>query len=244
MLPRVIWDFGLLRIHTFGLTVAAGIIIGSYLTLILARKAKIESDIILNTVLYGSIAGVVGARLVFVLLNLSWYLANPGDVFLIQAGGLSLHGGLLGGLLVVIYQSMKKRVGFWRLLDLLAPGTALAIAIGRIGCDLVGVPTELPWGIIYEGVRVHPIQIYSFLFNLTLFFYLWQKSKDNLNRGAIFLRFTVLYSIFRFFIEYMRGGYQFWGVLTAGQITSLGLIIISVISYRYLLRNYLEEEEY
>jgi len=226
MLPRVLFDLGLIKIYTFGLTVAVGIILGGYFSLRLAKKRLSSYDVIIDTILYGLIAGIIGARLVYILLNISNYLANPVHIIHIEAGGMSLHGGLLGGLLVVIYQSIKYHISVWKLLDILVPGTALAIAIGRIGCDIFGIPTELPWGIYYQGIKVHPVQAYSFIFNMGLFYYLWHKSKENLFKGAIFLRFIVIYSTFRYFLEYIRGGYQVWGLFTAGQIVSIILVFV------------------
>jgi phosphatidylglycerol:prolipoprotein diacylglycerol transferase len=89
----------------------------------------------------------------------------------------------------------------------------------------------LPWGVYYQGVKVHPVQAYTFIFNLGLFYYLWHKSKEKIFKGAIFLRFIIIYSVFRFFLEYVRGGYLIWGLFTAGQITSIALVFIGVLVY-------------
>ncbi|MTI61819.1 MAG: prolipoprotein diacylglyceryl transferase [Firmicutes bacterium] len=236
MLPRILFDLGFIKIYTFGFTVAMGIVLGTYFSLRLVKQKGLSKELIIDTLLYGFIAGIIGARLIYVLLNLSEYLAEPTKIIHIEAGGMSLHGGLLGGLLVVIYQGIKNKVSIWDILDVLSPGIALAIAIGRIGCDLYGIPTELPWGIYYQGVKVHPIQAYSFIFNLGLFYYLWRKSKENIFKGAVFLRFIIVYSVFRFFLEYVRGGDFIWELFNAGQITSMALILLAGLIYWNSLR--------
>ncbi len=237
MLPRVLFDLGFIKIYTFGFTVAIGIVLGTYFSLRLAKEKELSKELIIDTLLYGFIAGIVGARFIYVILNLSEYLSEPARIIHIEAGGMSLHGGLLGGMLVVIYQGIKNKVSIWDILDVLSPGTALAIAIGRIGCDLYGIPTNVPWGIYYQGIKVHPIQAYSFLFNLGLFYYLWHKSKDNIFKGAVFLKFIIIYSVFRFFLEYVRGGDFIWDLFNAGQITSIALMLIAGLLYWNSSRN-------
>jgi len=101
MLPRVLFDLGFIKIYTFGFMVAVGIIIGGYFSLRLARDKGIPLNLVIDTIFYGLIAGIMGARFVFVLLNLQEYLTEPRHIIHIQAGGMSLHGGLLGGMLVV-----------------------------------------------------------------------------------------------------------------------------------------------
>jgi phosphatidylglycerol:prolipoprotein diacylglycerol transferase len=152
ILPRI--HLGPLAVSPHGIGIAAGYLIGAQL---LVRRARArggppETDL-WNALFYALLGAVVGARVGYVLGHLSEVTdagADPLGVFKVWEGGISLLGGITGGILAALPYIRRRRMGFWRSMDLAVPGMALGIVVGRIG-DLVigdhlGRPTSLPWG--------------------------------------------------------------------------------------------------
>lgn len=160
-------------------------------------------------ILFGALlGGLIGSRLGSALfVYQEYYSKHILDILIPQVGGKTLVGGLIGGYLGVIIA--KKILKFNRSTgDLFAPGLAIAIAIGRIGCFLngccYGVPTNLPWGVVIKGIARHPTQIYESIFCFALFIYLWSIRKAISKEGVLFKLFLLWYAFFRFWIEFLR----------------------------------------
>jgi phosphatidylglycerol:prolipoprotein diacylglycerol transferase len=221
-------------VQTWGTIVAIGIIIALSLMFRKAMEKKLfEKSQILIT--YFMISAIIGGRIAYILVNPNEF-STLGSLFEIWKGGIISYGVLLGGIFgVIIYKitSKAKNADIKNILDLMAPYFVLAIAIGRIGCFLrgccFGIPTTLPWGIIYgpgsEAFKaglagaVHPTQIYHAILDFLIFFALLKvnKKKDNLQakgieskfkffskKGSTFLLFLMLYSMERFFVDFLR----------------------------------------
>ena len=126
----------------------------------------------------------------------------------IREGGLAIHGGVIAGIIVGYLFTKKKNLNFWQIADIVAPSLILGQAIGRwgnyINKEAYGTPTDLPWGILVDGVKVHPTFLYESLWNFGIFFFLMlYKNKKKFN-GEVFYLYAILYSIGRFFIEGLR----------------------------------------
>jgi phosphatidylglycerol:prolipoprotein diacylglycerol transferase len=152
IVPRI--DLGPLAISPHGIGIAAGYLLGAH---IMVRRARArggpdEADL-WNVVLYALVGAIVGARTGYVAGHLAQVTdggSDPLGVFKVWEGGISLLGGITGGILGALPYVLRKRMGFWRTMDLVIPGLALGIVVGRIG-DLVigdhlGTPTAAPWG--------------------------------------------------------------------------------------------------
>ena len=163
------------------------------------------------------VGAVVGARLVSALLSWDYFAGHPERLLRVWEGGLSFHGGLIGGWIAGSILVVRRKLGYGRIVDLAAPAIALGYAITRVGCFLnaccYGVPTDLPWGVCFhelgavEGaIPRHPAQLYAAGINLAIFFLLgW--IKPHLRRsGHLGLVYLLLYSAYRFGIEYLRRG--------------------------------------
>ncbi len=161
-------------------------------------------------ILFGSLlGGLIGSKLrstVFVYHQ--YFTHHPYDILVPQVGGKTLVGGLIGGYIGTVIA--KKIVKFERSTgDLFAPGLALGIAIGRVGCLLNGCcygrPTNFSWGIEAHGKLVHPTQIYEAIFCFALFIVLWRVRKRIVKDGRLFKLFLLSYCFFRFWVEFLRG---------------------------------------
>ena len=134
---KPLFSFGPFTIHFFGLMIAIGAIAGILLFIREAKRRNMNHKLLLDGVMYSLFGGILGARIFFILFyNPSFYFANPMEVFFIQNGGLSIHGGIIGGVLVGYLFLKKHKLPIWQTLDVVAPSLILAQGISRIGCDV------------------------------------------------------------------------------------------------------------
>ena len=182
--------------------------------------------------------GVIGARLYYVIFQWDYYRENPGEILAIRNGGLAIYGGILAGLLATYIFSRIKKIKFMTILDCLAPAVPLAQAIGRwgnfINGEAHGGPTDLPWGIMVDGIKVHPTFLYESLLDFFIFIVLYFfVSKRQKFEGQLFTLYLIIYGCGRFFIEAMRTDSLYFGPFRVSQLLSLILVVIGLIIYFY-----------
>ena len=164
IIPRI--NLGSLAISPHGIGIALGYLAGAQLMIRRARKfgGPTEPDI-WNCLFYALLGAIVGARVGYVLEHFSEVTSDGSDllgVFKIWEGGISLLGGITGAILAALPYMFRHNMGFWRTMDLAAPGLALGIVIGRIGDlmigDHLGKPTSFPlgWRCLGESGGVQP----------------------------------------------------------------------------------------
>jgi phosphatidylglycerol:prolipoprotein diacylglycerol transferase len=190
------------------------------------------------------LVSLVGARLLYVLLNIQQFVTHPVAILQLWLGGLSIHGAMVAGLLYTWWFCRRRGLRFLAFGDLLARGFALGYAIGRIGCFLNGCcyghACDLPWAVSFhaDGDRwattplSHPTQLYATVMNLAWFGLLHWRSRCPHREGELFLLYLVLYSVYRFIDEQFRKGATAevlaWG-LTQAQVASL--LALPVVLY-------------
>ncbi len=182
--------------------------------------------------------GVIGARLYYVIFQWDYYRENPGEILAIRNGGLAIYGGILAGLLATYIFSRVKKIKFMTILDCLAPAVPLAQAIGRwgnfINGEAHGGPTDLPWAIMVDGIKVHPTFLYESLLDFFIFMLLYFfVSKRQKFKGQLFTLYLIIYGCGRFFIEAMRTDSLYFGPFRVSQLLSLILVVIGLIIYFY-----------
>lgn len=169
--------FGM-EIRWYGIIMACAIITAVLLAMRNARKMGLSEDVIADIALWGIPGGVIGARLYYVIFEWSSYQGDIWAMLNIRAGGLAIHGGIIGGVLLGGGYVLLKKHPFWKYADVAAISLIIAQAIGRWGNfmnnEAHGGPTDLPWGILVDGQRVHPTFLYESLWNLGVFaFLMW-----------------------------------------------------------------------
>lgn len=228
----------------YGLLIASGVLIGTILALKLAKRKGIEEDTLIDFLLFAIPAAIIGARLYYVIFSWDIYRDDPIQALNIRGGGLAIHGAIIAGVMVAILFCKKRKLSFWQLADTVAPSLILGQAIGRWGNftngEAHGGPTDLPWGIIVNGVKVHPTFLYESIWNFLIFgFLLWYTYKDKSKvDGEVFLLYLILYSVGRLFIEGLRTDSLMFGSLRVAQLFSLSAIIISIIVFRMRRKKY------
>ena len=148
-------ELGPIRVSPHGIGTAVGFLAGARLLLPRTRAAGIDDEVVQGMLWRALVGALIGARLAYALNHLGDYVDDPLSVLAVWEGGISLFGGIAGGVLGAFPLMRRHHLGFWRLMDLAAPGLALGIVIGRIGDivvgDHLGRPTDVPWGFRCTG---------------------------------------------------------------------------------------------
>jgi len=138
-------------LKSYGLMMVIGFLAAVTVIRYLSRDITPDPQYITNAALYSLIAGVLGARLFYVIHHFDQYRDDLLSVFAIWQGGLELLGGVILAIAVIFLYLVYHKLPIRRYLDILAIGLMLALAFGRIGCFLngccFGKPTDLPWAV-------------------------------------------------------------------------------------------------
>lgn len=127
-----LFSIGHFSIYLFGLTIVIGMLAGIFSAAKEAIRLDLSEDAIFDIILYSIIGGIVGARLVYILVyDPSYYFANPLEILHINAGGLSIQGGILGGVLIGAWRVRKHHLNLWQIANVFAPALILGQAIGE-----------------------------------------------------------------------------------------------------------------
>lgn len=229
-----------LNVYSYGLMVALGFAVAVYLMCRNAAKFNLNKDMIIDLSILMLVAGVIGARLLYILLNVKYYIANPLEIPQLSKGGLVWYGGFLASLIAATIYVRRKGLGFLAVADFFIPYLALAQGFGRIGCFLNGccygieAPSRFPLSVIFpqDFCGRHPTQIYAALALILIYVVLrlWQ-SKPHF-AGEIFLAYCMLYSGKRFLIEFLRGDNPRVVLgLTISQVISIVIFLATLLIF-------------
>ena len=233
------------EVRWYSLAYIFGIIFGWLLAKNLFIKNKEIKNKFDDYITYLIIGIILGGRLGYILIyNLNFYVNNPLDILKIWQGGMSFHGGLIGVIFASIVFAKKNNQNPFLYMDIVALVAPVGLFFGRIAnfinSELYGNTTNLPWAVTFiqvDNLPRHPSQLYEalleglFLFLLLIYF----RNKFSNKPGIISGLFLIIYSIFRFIVEFYRVpdeqlGYIFLK-LTMGQVISLIFILSGVILF-------------
>lgn len=240
--------FGL-PIRWYGILISLGMVIGILLASYNCKVREISYDSMMDLILVALPAAIVGARLYYVLFNLSYYLSNPGEIINIRQGGLAIHGGVLFALIAAYIYAKKKKLNFLIYADAAAPSLILAQAIGRWGNFfnqeahggevtkefISRFPQFIQKGMFIEGAYYHPTFLYESIWNLAVFVVLMLVLRKTTKVGVTLFTYVGLYSIGRFIIEGLRTDSLMLGPIRIAQLVSLtGVVIwLAYLYYSY-----------
>jgi phosphatidylglycerol:prolipoprotein diacylglycerol transferase len=226
-------SIGPFNIHFFGVMIAIGALVGLWFFIREAGRRGLNYNLLTDGALYSILGGFIGARIVYVLgYNPSYYLGNPVEILFIHQGGLSIHGGILGGLLVGYFFIKRHKLPLWETLDAVAPALILAQGISRIGCDVFGVPvaSALPWAVEVNGELLHPAQAYEFILDYLLFAYLWVRRTRVAYHGQLFIHYLIGFLVIRGIVEFTRINPMVFGPFSVSHLLSaLGIAFALVL---------------
>ena len=201
-------------------------------------EVKVKFDDYISFIILGII---LGGRLGYVIFyNFDYYSNNVIEIFKIWQGGMSFHGGLLGVILASIWFAKRNNQNPYIYLDIVSSVAPIGIFFGRIAnfinSELYGIETSLPWGVKFlkiDNLYRHPSQLYEALFEGVILFIILIYLRNKISMkipGLISATFLIIYSTFRFVIEFFRVpdeqlGYILFN-LSMGQILSLIFLVI------------------
>lgn len=247
-MEKVALDLGPIQIYWYSIFIFIGMLVACFLIYKEAKKRGIEEDFLVNLTFNTIIIGIIGARLYYVLFNFSYYLDNPVEIFQIWNGGLAIHGGIIAGLLFIIYYCKKHEVSLWKMLDIIVVGLIIAQAIGRWGnffnseaygpittaahLKSLGIPQFIIDGMYILGEYRQPTFFYESVWCLFGFLaMLIIRQYKYLKIGQLTSFYLIWYGIIRFIIEAMRTDSLMLGPLKMAQLVSLVFIVSGIIIF-------------
>ena len=220
MFPEV-FRIGGFFLPTYGLLVAIAFLAALWIAGSLGAKAGLHKETVLNLGIYCALAGIVGAKLLMILLDPSvrGSLREIFSLSTLQAAGI-FYGGFVAALATAFIYMWRNGLPALKTADAFAPGLALGHAIGRLGCFSAGccwgVTTHLPWAVTFTnsrahdlvgvplGVPLHPTQLYESLGELIIFTGLYWGFLRPHRDGSVVSLYLVLYGTLRFLVEFVR----------------------------------------
>lgn len=257
----ILFQIGNFPIRSYGTLLVIGFLLAVWRTTrVCARRMETEPegsprrlhpDMAFDIALWGLMFGLLGARLLYVALDWKSFAGNPIGIFRIWEGGLSLHGGMLFGILYLVFYCRRMGLQILPLADLGAPAWALAYAFGRVGCFLngccYGTVCDLPWAVRFVDEQKHltppshPIQLYASLINLVFFVWLTRWEKRPHRDGELFFGYLAMYGTYRGVMEFLRAGATSTFIpglpLTDTHLVSLLMVMIGIGGIVWLRRN-------
>ena len=243
----ILIDFHGLKVYSYGFMMVVAYFFAIGFIYFYAPKVKMDRNDAIDMSIIAFISGILGSRVLYVILNIKKYYGHWTGIFEFQKGGLSWHGGLLGGVLAIAIYSKVKGYSITKSMDLILTPAIAGLGIGRIGCFLngccYGKACSLPWAMVFPHHRhpipVHPTQIYEMILDFAAFgflLYWWNKRKFD---GENSLVMAAIYSVIRFVVESFRYNTpdQMIHGLSLAQWFSLAAFIILVPLIIYLRKH-------
>ena len=245
-LDPVAFSIGPVSVRWYALAYLAGFICAGVVMWRTQRRWKLglTLDDVLSIII-GIVFGIIiGARLFYVVFyGAGYYLENPLEIFMLNHGGMSFHGGLVGAVVGGSLVCWRLGISIPTVCDMGVIGAPIGLFFGRcanfVNGELWGKETDLPWGVMFEtggNVYRHPSQLYeAVLEGIVIFVVLYALSRRVPPRpqGTFMCAFLALYGVFRFLVEFVRVpdaqlGYLF-GPITMGQLLSLPLVLLGIV---------------
>ena len=246
MFPQL-FHYGSFFLPTYGFLVSLGVLIGLWISVRNSERLGYDGDKAWNLGILVVLCGIVGAKILYIINDWSFYSSHPSEIFSIntlQAGGV-FSGGLLAAFLAAAGYVWKHHMPALGTCDAFAPGLALGHAIGRIGCFAAGCcygkETHHWWAVTFHnplaseitgtplGRPLEPTQLFESAVELANFFLLTWLLKRRKFDGQVIGAFMFIYGIARFFLEFLRGdpgrGSVFGGAMSGTQLIAIGLVL-------------------
>jgi len=238
-----IFAFGSLQLRWYGLLFVGSFFLGLMLLKWVYNRENKDPAVLDNLLIYIMVGAVIGARLMHCFAyEPEFYLSHPMEIFKVWKGGLASHGGLLGVLIALYVFAKKYKEDYMWLLSRVAMPGALTAAFVRFGnlfnSEILGLPTDKPWAIIFERVDMiprHPVQLYEAFSYLTLFallVFIYKRVSPSFATKLLPGVFLTFMFIVRFLLEYTKtrqADYTTSLPFTTGQMLSIPFILIGIL---------------
>jgi phosphatidylglycerol:prolipoprotein diacylglycerol transferase len=238
---RPSFTFAGLEIHWYSVFIISAIVIGYLVARSPAKRRGISPALLEESILFGIIGGVIGARIYHVIDKWPLYRDDFGQIFAIWNGGLAIYGALLGGALGLALFAYWKRLHLLTLLDIWAPSVLLGQALGRLGNwanqEAFGPPTSGSFKIAIDpenrppnyanSAYFHPTFFYELVLALIGFAILLAFRKHLEPRpGHVLGLYLIIYGAIRYITEFYRFDTATLFGLRVAHVISLGVIVV------------------
>jgi phosphatidylglycerol:prolipoprotein diacylglycerol transferase len=243
-------EIGPVAVRWYGLIITGALILGTILAYREVIRRGRDPGPLVDIVIIAILAGLVGGRIYYVLVDWQFYAQDLMKILAIWEGGVGILGVIVGALLAITAYGKLKGLPLLAYCDICAPSAALAQAIGRWGDffneEAFGPPTDLPWKLYISSSNrpvhlqqhdyFHPTFLYLSLWNLLVFAVLYLVLRKRLEQmpGALTLVYLGLYACGRFFIEAIPVESPMLGSLRAAQVVSVLLFLAAAGGLGYL----------
>lgn len=237
----ILFKIGPITIYSYGVFIASAVLLAFSVSIKEAKRKKLNPKIASDLGFYIILTGIIGARLGYILVNPKEFIKNPFLIVEVWKGGLVFVGGFILAFMFALFYLRKKKQPILKWLDTFAYGIPLGQFIGRIGCFMAGCcygkPCNYAWCIEFKdpysiaptNIPLHPTELYHSFAGLITFFiltFIRKRSKD----GEVFLWLVILYSFFRFIIEFFRGDPRpYLGPLSITQWIAVIMFLVGLI---------------
>jgi phosphatidylglycerol---prolipoprotein diacylglyceryl transferase len=252
-----LFSIGPFTLHTYGLFLAVGFLLGLLVAVKLGRQQGISSQQVLDMGFIILFSAILGSRLFYVLMNLPHYSRRPWGILEIWNGGLVFSGGAVCALAAIVWYARRYHLSLLTLADLWAPAAAVGQGFGRVGCFMAGCcygkPAYVPWAVTFTDPRalaplhqpLHPTQIYHAMSGFAIFGILLFLRRKGSYTGRVFVWYLLLHSFSRLLVEHFRGddrGLFFQTGMTLTQFVSTLVLTGAFIGLMVLKSRWKEEE--
>jgi len=253
----ILFRIGNFPVYNYGVTMALAFLVAFGWVFYQAKKLGENMDDYYNICLIALVGGIVGARIVYVIVTWRYFAQRPLAIFNLRAGGLVWYGGVILAAALILAYAKWKGLSFYHIADIMSPPMAVGLAIGRIGCLMSGCcygkPCDLPWAITYPpdsflppqiaGMRVHPTPIYEMIACLIIAGILIYIKRREKRAGQVFWSFFVLYGLARFVLEIWRGDVERGFIISGAISVSQGISIVMVLLAAVMLLRHPRSEK-
>ncbi|MEO5767038.1 MAG: prolipoprotein diacylglyceryl transferase [Polyangia bacterium] len=257
-------------IYAYGVMLGTSMIVGWFLAMRHAKQDQMSTEAAGAIYMWSAVYSIIGARLLYVITNLSFFTRDPMEIIRVNNGGLVAYGGMIGGLLASWYGCHKRGIPMLKWGDVATPSVVLGTGITRMGCFLFGCDfgrrSDLPWAVSFpkgspawhrhlteyslptdaaRSFPVHPTQLYELLVGFFLFGLLMYLRRVRRFSGEVFLGWVIGYGLLRPLIEVLRDDEERGNVgpLSTSQFIGMVSVVLGVALLLHLLRQYRRDPE-
>lgn len=244
----ILLDLGFIKIYWYSIIIFMGLLVGGTVIYGESKKYEVPEYFITNLFFWTIPVALLGARLYYVLFNFEYYSQNILDIFKVWEGGLAIHGGIIFGLIFIIFYCKKYKINYKYMIDFIVPGLLIGQAIGRWGnffnseahggltslefLKSIHIPDFVINGMNINGYYYQPTFYYESLWCLLGFILILIIRKYKYIKVNKLTSFYLMwYGLGRFFIEAIRTDSLMVGNFKIAQIVSLLMIVIGVIIF-------------
>lgn len=248
-----VFETSFLSLRWYTLFILIGVVLGLLLVKSEGKRFEINSEFLFNLCFWVIIMGIIGARIYYVIFNFNLYKNDISSIFKIWEGGLAIHGGIIAGLITLIFYCKKYHMSVVRITDLCAPALLIAQAIGRWGnffnseahgaattlehLQKLHIPNFVINGMNISGIYYEPTFFYeSILCLIGFILIIIVRRFKYIKIGTPTAIYFIYYGSIRFFIESMRTDSLMLGGFKVAQIVSIILFIIGLVMVMIISR--------